>query len=189
MKRETFGLFPPGTYYLSIDTYGDAAFGGGVEGPFDVDLVVTEFLPPASIDLGLAALEGEPIAIDSLGSDFDTELGLYDSNGFLLATNDDIDFPAIPQSEILIPGGLPEGTYYVALGGFNTVFGDEIFDVAALADSAGGNYVINVNDLTTSRGLDPETVEWFSFQVAVPEPTSAVVALLLGLACVAGRRN
>ncbi|WP_299335587.1 T9SS type A sorting domain-containing protein [uncultured Psychroserpens sp.] len=70
---------------------------------------------------------------DTLLSDFDTEIGVYDSNGFLIANNDDF---GSPQSSIT-EAGLPAGTYYIALGGFNTTYSDG-FD-ATTSNSLTGN--------------------------------------------------
>lgn len=67
----------------------------------------------------------------------DTEIALFDSTGTLLVSNDDIAFPANPESRIWVgatppaqtpaggtagPASLAAGTYYVAVGGYNSAF-------------------------------------------------------------------
>ena len=83
------------------------------------------------------------LTADTLGSTLtggttanDTEIGLFDAAGTLLVNNDDINFPTNPESRIWAgtpppqvpaggtagPASLPAGTYYVAVGGYNTAF-------------------------------------------------------------------
>ena len=87
----------------------------------------------------------------------DTELGLYDSAGNLI--DDDDDGGAGLYSSITAT--LDIGTYYIAVGEFNTVFGD-FFSATGngqFGDTEGGDYWINI----------------------IPEPGTA---LLLGLGVV-----
>ena len=60
---------------------------------FDIDIIVEEIQPPTppanAIDLGVIADVNVPFNIDTFGSGFDTELGLYDISGTLLFENDD----------------------------------------------------------------------------------------------------
>jgi hypothetical protein len=74
--------------------------------------------------------------INSFGSGYDTELGLYDAAGALLADNDDTGGL---QSQILAT--LDAGTYYVALGGYNTTYGP-LWD--AVGGSASGDYTLTI---------------------------------------------
>lgn len=97
--------------------------------------------------------------LSSIGSTFDTELGLYNANGQLIVTDD--DGGGSLTSLISSPAGLGAGTYYLALGGFNTTFGANNF--AITPGTAGGTYRLN--------------------GIAVPEATTP---LLLGLGAFAG---
>ncbi len=118
-----------------------------------------------------------PWSISSAGStntggsfgDDDTELGLYDSAGNLIATNDDEDFGAGILTSLIdstTVGALADGTYYVAAGNFNTDFG------------AGWN----VTSTSTAVGTSKVT---FSF---VPAPSSVALLGLGGLAAIRRRR-
>ena len=73
------------------------------------------------------------LAINSAGSTFDTELGLYDSTGHLVATNNNIDaYRSDSQLRFGFGGSnglaLSAGEYTVVLGGFNTIFEDGKID-------------------------------------------------------------
>ena len=108
-------------------------------------------------------------AIDTLGSDLqpdnDTELGLYNSAGSLVMTNDDA---GSFLSSLVVPGGLlEEGTYYLAVGAYNTVFGDE-FNATSSSENSGQ---------VTLRGI------------VIPEPGSLAVAGVGGLLLLRRRRN
>lgn len=81
----------------------------------------------------------------------DTELGVYNSNGFLLGNNDDIAFPANPYSLVSL-SNLPAGTYYIAVGGFNTAFGVAGFGVTSTATTS-GQYWLNVAPEPASLAL------------------------------------
>ncbi len=67
---------------------------------------------------GVAPTQINTFAEGTIG---DTELGLYDDAGNLLATNDDA-FGGGLQSRIGGTSTLADGTYYVAVGAFNTGF-------------------------------------------------------------------
>lgn len=104
----------------------------------------------------------------SFGDD-DTELGLFDSDGNLVASNDDEDFGAGVLTSLLdsnTVGALADGTYYLAVGNFNTVYGPGF-----AADST-----------STAEGTSKVT---FSF---VPAPGSIALLGLGGLAAIRRRR-
>lgn len=119
----------------------------------------------------------QPWSIDTFGStntggsfgDDDTEIGLFDSAGNLIASNDDADFGAGILTSLLddtTVGALADGTYYVAVGSFNTVYGPGF--AADSTSTATGTNVVN-----------------FSF---VPAPASAALLGLGGLAAIRRRR-
>ncbi|MCA9272493.1 MAG: PEP-CTERM sorting domain-containing protein [Phycisphaerales bacterium] len=104
----------------------------------------------------------------SFGDD-DTEIGLYDAAGNLIATNDDEDFGAGILTSLLddsTVGALADGTYYVAVGNFNTVY----------------NAGFDATSTSTAEGTSKVT---FSF---VPAPSSVALLGLGGLAAIRRRR-
>lgn len=172
------GIYPAGTYYLSVDTYND---GVNVEGPFDIDLTVDapNSAPPSTF-LGTT---GNDVDANTIGSGFDTELAIYDVLGNLLGTNDDIAGNVL-QSQVVAT--LPNGIYYAAVGGWDSVFTPNF---GAAGGEESGSYVISVNALSTAGELGTGEVAWFSFDV-VPEPSSLMLLSLplLGLIGTARRR-
>lgn len=92
-------------------------------------------------------LPGDWLAIHTKGSGFDTEIGLYDAQGKLLATNDNIN-PHDPQSRLSfgLDGdngrSLSAGAYTVLLGGFNTIFREDLYAQSSL--SHGGDFELYV---------------------------------------------
>lgn len=129
---------------------------------------------------------GEYLVIDTFGSTLtggtfgsgnDSELGVYRSTGSLVATNDDCDFPSdllscinFGADQFLPPlpsGDLTAGTYYIALGGFNTTYGPAFN--ATSTSPVNGQYKLT---LTTN----------------VPEPTTMGLLALAGLAGLRRRR-
>lgn len=151
---------------------------------------------PSAISLGVVGVEGAQFSIDTFGSAFDTELGLYNQAGNLLFNNDDAQ--STLQSEIdlsgavydgandLILSGLSVGTYYIALGGFNTIYGATGFGVTA--GNANGDYLLNLGGAQVSAGtLGAGQIQWYSFEI-VPAPGAAGLLALGGLAAVRRRR-
>ena len=187
----SFGVQPAGTYYLSIDAWrGNPTVAGtpatGRAGPFSGTLTLTALTAPAATQAGLGGSLNGTLApgahdwykfnysgsggftIDTEGSVFtpdnDTELGLFNSAGALVASDDDGGSGLL--SLITSPAGLPAGEYYLAIGGFNTTFASGFI---ATGGSNGGSYIIN--------GLN-----------TVPEPAS-LATLSLATALVARRRR
>ncbi|MAY73319.1 MAG: hypothetical protein CMJ31_01080 [Phycisphaerae bacterium] len=72
-------------------------------------------------DLGVIGVEGT-VVIQTLGSDFDTNIGLFDATGDLIASNNDFAPPVILQS--FISTSLSAGEYFVAVAGAPNGFSD-----------------------------------------------------------------
>lgn len=86
----------------------------------------------------------------------DTELGLYNANGSLIATDDDggTGFLSLLQFGVAAGHGtidLPVGTYYLAVGAYNTNFNGG-FDVTSGSTATGDIVVSFVTDLTGGGG-------------------------------------
>ncbi|WP_412561229.1 T9SS type A sorting domain-containing protein [Winogradskyella sp. MIT101101] len=85
------------------------------------------------------------ITIDTEGSTIDTEIGLFDEFGGLIANDDDGGTGLLSSLTI---NELPSGTYYIATGGFNMVFELSDFTVTSSSTSVGQ---ITVNVTTGSE--------------------------------------
>ena len=85
------------------------------------------------------------ITIDTETSDFDTELGIYDVNGTLIAEDDDSGTDTL---SLLTQTGLASGTYYIAAGRFNVDFGP-FFNVTTNNNTQTGTLVINARTPNT----------------------------------------
>ncbi len=86
------------------------------------------------------------LIINTIGSSFDTELGLYDALGNRVRRNDDAFIFGAPGcgifcSRLVFGPGLSSGTYYLALGRYNTRFRRSDFDVRG--SGVAGSYRIN----------------------------------------------
>ncbi len=164
---EVLGInIAPGTYFLSVDS-----FGAGTSSIFDINLGISEFVPPEpplAMPLGEIATTADDFQIDSLGSaPVDTEFGLYDSNGTLIGLNDDIDFDNdIFESGFAIGAGdLDAGTYYLAVGEFNTVYGDNFDAVSEAGSIFDTDYVLNYVDQSMNLTIPAGDVDWVSFEI------------------------
>lgn len=169
-------VVPAGTYYLSAAAYNGTSQ-AGIQAAFDIDLLIDEVEvadPPAgAIDLGMIADADVPFSIDTFGSLFDTELGLYSSVGILVASNDDAG--GVLQSEIVLDG-LDAGTYYLAVGEFDTVYNFG-FD-ATSTGAAGGDFVLNYNGNVENGNVPAGGVSWYSFVIGGTQSSVVVPASL-----------
>jgi hypothetical protein len=115
------------------------------------------------------------LTIDTLGSQLspfnDTEIGLYNSLGTLIAFNDDgvsVTLSRLAFGSAGTAGNLAGGTYYLAVGGFNTNFGPGF--AATSTSTLTGTYSVN-----------------FSTNV-VPSPAGAALLAVAGLVGARRRR-
>jgi hypothetical protein len=118
------------------------------------------------------------IVVEAAGG-FDTEIGLYDNQGKRINNDDDdgvgvasaLSFGATSPLRPLGGNGrpgdgrdgpLPVGTYYLALGEFNTIFNDDNWDVVSASEGFGGgcniHFILGVGDPVN----DPPTQLWES---------------------------
>ena len=137
-----------------------------------IGVASAQVAPPENISLGLLGDGNSALDFNTFGSVIDTELGLFAGNGALLAENDDT---TNLQSQIEIPFGLPVGTYYLAVGRFDTVFGDGFFANGL----SGGDFILNYGAGQTTGGtIGAVGVVWFSFEIATePEPDPEALTL------------
>lgn len=158
----------------------------------NITVTFDEFVPPPapeSQDLGVLMAQGDPLAMDTFGSEFDTELALYDSEGTLIVFNDDAPFgPSGGPSEIVLNEGLAAGVYYVALTGYRAVFAEGFeVDTDTPQGSEGGLYDLTINGVAVHGDHPAGSVSWFRFEV-VPAP-STFAAFAMGGVFVGRRRR
>ena len=161
--------------------------------------------PASFVDLGTIANVGDTFSINSFGSSFDTEIGVYAADGTLIGNNDDAG--GTLQSEVNFGGGIdvaPDGTisftqfgageYFIAGSEFDTLFGED-FDVAGgLEDGEAFDVFIEANGVTgessialdLANGID-DGVAYFRFEI-VPAPGAAALLGLGGLLAARRRR-
>lgn len=126
--------------------------------------------PPADfIDLGQIVLADESVSLDTFESSFDTVIGLFDRTGNFLTANDDSNESG--QSELMFEQGLAAGDYFLAVGGFPTIFdeGYGAFMDPEETTTASGSIVLNYNNKGTAGVSNADIVsgtqQWFRFSV------------------------
>ena len=118
-----------------------------------------------AVSLGSFDQPKEGGTIDTLGSSFDTELGLFRADGSFIAENDDTQNTS--QSSLDLSALVP-GRYFLALGGFNTLFGTVgtgFFEASVLAEPENGQYVLSFPGSQVGGILPPDSIRWFSFEI------------------------
>ncbi len=153
--------------------------------------------PTDFLDLGVIGGEGTysfdtvGSTNDAFGGDLDTEIGLWDGSGTLLAADDDgLGFPFSIVTE-----DLTAGVYWIGISEFNSVFEDGwVNSGSAFETDEFGTTVLNINGVfagsklagdEASTGL-PETA--FYKVTIVPAPASMALLGLGGLVATRRRR-
>ena len=162
-------VLPPGTYFLVASAF--HGFDGAVV-PADATYTVQISLdtpppiPASSTNLGNIADMGVAFTIDTFGSVIaDPELAIWNEDGILFLLNDAVDFAGGNlQAELDLFVGLPDGTYVVAVAGFNTAFGDG-FAADGTAAEFSGDYTLNYNGQTTTGSLALGDVDFYTFTI------------------------
>ncbi len=133
-------------------------------------------------------LSGDWLTIDTQGIGFDSEIALYDAQGKLVATNDDISpRNSLSRLSFGLDGDngrqLSAGDYTLLLGGFNTIFHDGL--QAVNSSSWVGDYAVYVQ---SSSGITTAATRLLSASQSVPEPSSFALMGLGLLALVRSKR-
>ena len=119
--------------------------------------------PSTVSDLGTFST-ATTITVDTVGSEFDTELALFDVRGTLLTQNDD----TFGLQSQLIQQDLADGTYFIAVGGFSSFFADGF---VADSGASSGNFTLNLNETTFTSEIASNQINFFSFNIgAATEP-------------------
>jgi len=139
--------------------------------------------PPPPRCTAVGAYTAGAFNINTFGSGFDTEIGLYSSTGTLIANNDD----ANAAFESQITPVLANGLYYLAVGGYDTSFGVSGWSVGA--GTATGLVDLNINGFAVEvdQALAAGQVQWYCFEV-IPAPSTLALVGLGGLVATRRRR-
>lgn len=165
-------------WFLSLQTFDATANWGNVRITFGND---TAPAPTGAFDLGVVADESDIFDIGTESSSFDTEIGLYNSWGGLLGFDDD---SGAGLTSLLAANQLEAGTYYLAVGGFNTVFATGFDVTGGTSTGTVGGVVNNTSFSGTIDGAGQ--ILWYTFTVT---PTPGALSVLGLGAVVAGRRR
>lgn len=174
-----------GTYYLVVESWSG---NDGLLNPTDADFSLTlnvqhNIVVPddLAVDLGHVGREGDPLTFDTTGSDYDTQIGIFDFFGEIVLQNDDANNGS--QSEILIPQGLDEGEYFLVVAGAGANFQPGPFTTVG---GAVGESILNyptsphlpasmgMQRARTTAGSEIKETQWFLFSVSGPAPTNVV---------------
>ncbi|MEM9083989.1 MAG: hypothetical protein AAGB34_10375, partial [Planctomycetota bacterium] len=159
--------------------------------------------PSSFIDLGAVAVTGEQFSINTFGSFLDTEIAVYAADGTFISTNDDVEPGVDTTSEVIFGGeeltfdanGVPvfqsfgEGEYFVAVGEFDSIFGDD-FGVSGDTDpgvTLPFNISVNGTEATGDIDGDFDGITWVRFEI-IPTPGSATLLAFAGIAATRRRR-
>jgi len=156
-------LLTPGTYFLAASAF-DSPVPVDATYSIEISLDTPPPIPPAT-NLGNIADTDVAFTIDTFGSVIaDPELAIWTEDGALLGFSDAVDFPNNLQAELDFFGGLPEGTYVLAVAGFDTFFADGFVADGLLAQFS-GNYTLNYSGQTTTGTIPLGVVDFYTFSV------------------------
>ncbi|MFK7884412.1 MAG: NF038122 family metalloprotease [Phycisphaerales bacterium] len=123
-------------------------------------------------DAGIAGTDQDIIEYGTCNSpdgfQFDTEMAIWDSNGDLVATNDDTLEPCNTNRLSRLDLQLPAGDYFIGITGYDMLFSDN-FGVEpgpGTTCSEGGAYFLTIGDVATViADVDSGKVKVFKFQI------------------------
>lgn len=183
------GLYNPSVNGLLTLNFAQSYFNSSAAWS-NISVTLNPFVAPvAPTAINLGGISGASLNFNTEGSSLapsnDTEIGVFDSNGFLLGNDDDSGTGFLSSLNL---AGLADGTYYISVSGFNTEFSNG-FGVATTSANI-GNTVINVTNgtdtLTGGSALAAAGIQWYT--ITVPTPGAAALLGLGGLMAARRRR-
>jgi hypothetical protein len=153
----TFGTLTSGTTYTNSNSNRSAPTGTSNAANFGYSNVLGNTANDVFYSFTLSAPATVTISTDNAGTDYDTNLRLYNSNcGTQITSNDDVSYPTNTKSTI---SGqvLCAGTYTIMVEGFSTNTGNFNLSVVAtnLSALAGGTIAGITNPTDICLGGDP----------------------------------
>jgi hypothetical protein len=123
-----------------------------------------------AFNVGVVGTEDELLQFGTCNSpsgfQFDTEIAIWDSNGDLVATNDDSAVPCNTNLLSRLDLQLPAGEYFIGTTGYNAFFSDGFgVDFSTNGCSDGGAYFLRVGASTVIADVDPGKVTFVRFTV------------------------
>ena len=100
-----------------------------------------QFLTSSAISLDESFLQNSDVEFNTSGSGFDTELGLYDETGNIIAQNDDGTGLSNGESKIIYQP-TSDGIYYLVIGGYDIIFSNN-FTITIPSDTVYGDGTLN----------------------------------------------
>lgn len=124
----------------------------------------------AAFNVGVVGTEDELLEFGTCNSpsgfQFDTEIAIWDSNGDLIANNDDSVVPCNTGLLSRLDLQLPAGEYFIGTTGYNAFFSDGFgVDFSTNGCSDGGAYFLRVGASTVIADVDPGKVTFVRFTV------------------------
>ena len=112
----------------------------------------------------------KPIVLSLLNSTTltDSEIALYDDQGFALALNDDFDRENGNFLSLLDLEPLRAGTYYVGVGGYNYFFLTGYDTPALNGGTTIGDFTLDYPGGSQSGFADTGIISWYRFDVGLP---------------------
>jgi hypothetical protein len=153
-------------------------------GPMPYTLRI-EGRPVPLFELGAVATEGEAFDLSTLGSDFDTELAVYDDFGGLIDFNDDASGAMGAVHSELPDVVLPAGDYLAVVAGYNvdfySRFGVDATRFGRPPATDNGFVELTIGSETRTSFINSAEAVWAAFSVEPASPCNgADLALPFG---------
>lgn len=166
----SLGTIHPGDH-LEIRFYESADLTVGADATWNtVQVMFFPKPPPITFDGGSLPIAhaADGNNTDTNGSDYDTQMGLYDPNGMLIDFNDD-GLGTVGGPSLISLDNLTAGEYYLCVTGPGASFDDGYAVIPPTPGVAGGTLIVNYPDGTFETSTMPESAVWFRLIITDPE--------------------